>query len=995
MANEVAGVDRTKRLLVTSNGCETGMEDAVSRKGYGRRRAAWYRTSLDYFACGILSAFFVGAAPPSSRAADQENSLTREFTSIERTNSGLVEDQLTYSLSWDRWKEDKADTKRTEQGYKAFADPSNPGFKEVAMQSLWLLYGSFSEIDQYASSAPPEVFNRFAQQYRAAFVALTRMQSQLSSVSVEMFSGGIRKLAAAFRLRGDDQAATEFYQEEIERCQKAGSTAQLARTMDGLGILLAGQGKMDAAERLFRDSLALRQKLNLADEARSWMLLAGLQALGVSISGEEDLFAQAMARFSAGRVNFGTMWMYSHQPTDLEVRAANALAPINELAWQFQANGQYASAERVMSLALTAAEKWLSPDDLHLVRQRNLAACCAYAAGKRPLALKLLQQANDSGSRYLNATTWPRGYESTTESVVRVQGDGTFTASFGAAEDLAQELIEQKGYAFRQQLEKRRRLAEPGVSPEAKALWQELVTERTAYRDQLLAAHIGSSFPGTAGGGDVGALEAKLAAAIGTPALDSKPSLVLLTAALPKGSAYVDYTLCDRWTEKISFTEEWCAVVIQPGRAPALARCGSLQTVRGQIDGYLWVAKAGNSNDSELGSASQTLYASLIAPVEKLLAPEAKTVFVCPDGPLASVGLAALLDEAGHFWCEKRDVRYITDARAMLNPATEVSLNTDRLVGLLGDPIYDAASTNSKTNSDLIEVDPFAGLPPELRKKLRGRESEIRKQVQENNDKLLKRAPKPARKEHLEPLPGALEEIKALQTFFGGAGLNVVSLLGSDATEPRFRSLHPCTILHLATHGDFIKELPSHYQMPGSGTASEGLSKMAMVDTTGVRSGASQGSGVNPMMRSFLALVGAQTTLNQWDQGNFPKTAADGLLMADEVMDMDFSRTLLVTLSGCETGAGVSVRGEGSVGIQRAFLIAGARHVLATLWPIQDIETVDFMKAFYARVIQAGETPPAALSAIQRDLLVQRREKKGLATAVNLTAPFVLNSASQ
>ena len=151
----------------------------------------------------------------------------------------------------------------------------------------------------------------------------------------------------------------------------------------------------------------------------------------------------------------------------------------------------------------------------------------------------------------------------------------------------------------------------------------------------------------------------------------------------------MDYTLCDRWTEKISFSEEWCAVVVQPDRPPALARCGSLQSVRGQIDGYLGVAKAGNSNDSELGSASQALYGSLIAPVEKLLAPEAKTVFVCPDGPLAFIGLAALLDETGHFWCEKRDIRYITDGRAMLMPSTEVSLNKDRMVGLLGDPLYD------------------------------------------------------------------------------------------------------------------------------------------------------------------------------------------------------------------------------------------------------------------------------------------------------------------
>jgi hypothetical protein len=649
-----------------------------------------------------MSGTYVGEIPFGQqldrKAADQENSLTRESTATEHTASGLSEDQFNYSLSWDRWKEDKADTKRTDQGYKALVDPSNRGFEKVEMQSLMLLYGLFSEIDRYASSAPPEVFNRFAQQYREAFVAFSRMKFQVP-VSVENFSGGIRKLAAAFRLRGDDQAATEFYNEEIERCQKAGSTAQLARAMDGLGILLAGQGKMDAAERLFRDTLRLRQKLNLADEARSWMLLAGLQALEDPASKGEGALAQAMERLPAGRLDFEIGSPMRVATTELYTRHVNALAPLNELAWQFQANGQYASADRIMSLALIAAEKWLEADDTRMVRQRKLAACCAYAAGRRPVALRLLQQANDSGIRFLRSTTWPLPYEITADCVVQLQEDGTFTASFGTAEELAQELIEQKGYAFHQQLEKRRLLSEPAVLPVAKELWQELITERTSCRDQLLASHIGNGVQ-TLAPLDVSALEAKLAAAIGPPALDLGPSLVRLTAALPKGGAYVDYTLCDRWAEKISFTEEWWAVVVQPGRPPAVARCGSLQVVRAQIDGYLWVAQAGNSNDSELGSASQALHASLIAPVEKLLAPEAKTVFVCPDGPLASIGLAALLDEAGHFWCEKRDVRYITDGRAMLKAATEVSLNADRRVGLLGNPLYDAASTNSDLSRD-------------------------------------------------------------------------------------------------------------------------------------------------------------------------------------------------------------------------------------------------------------------------------------------------------
>jgi hypothetical protein len=363
------------------------------------------------------------------------------------------------------------------------------------------------------------------------------------------------------------------------------------------------------AERLFRNSLALRQKSNLADEVRSWMLLAGLQALEDPPSKGEGALAQAMERLPAGRVNFEVM-SPMRVPTELYTRQVNALAPLNELAWQFQANGQYASADRIMSLALTAAEKWLEADDTRMVRQRKLAACCAYAAGKRPVALRLLQQANDSGIRFLRSTTWPLPYEITAGCVVQLQEDGTFTASFGTAEELAQELIEQKGYAFHQQLEKRRLLSEPAVSPVAKELWQELITERTSCRDQLLASHSGNGV-GTAAPRDVSALEAKLAAAIGPPTLDLGPSLVRLTAALPMGGAYVDYTLCDRWTEKIPFTEEWCAVVVQSGRPPAVARCGSLQTVRAQIDGYLWVAQARNSNDSELGSASQALYASL------------------------------------------------------------------------------------------------------------------------------------------------------------------------------------------------------------------------------------------------------------------------------------------------------------------------------------------------------------------------------------------------
>jgi CHAT domain-containing protein len=962
--------DHSKTLFKISSADEFGKGNIVRQPGLRCRSAVWQR--IMWRAWVIAGTFLVSATQPLCQAADEGTSTNQGSPAAER-NVDIADEEATFFFCWDRWKEDQSGAKRFEQASKDDLDfetrisnnakmPSRP--LPQNMRSLVLFSASMREVNRYVSSAPPEVFNRFARQFLQDFVSLTQMKPPVAT-SFETFSPDIRKLAASYRLRGDDQAAAEFYHEEIDRCQKAGSTAQLGRAMDGLGILLAGQGKMEEAERVFRDALTLRQQANLGDEVRSWMFLAGLQALGHSSSAGEDFFAQALARLNAGRVNSAVFRTDARPVDELYTRQVNALEPIFELAWQFQANGQYVFADRLMSLALNTAEKWLGPDDLRLVRQRKLAACCAFAAGNRAAAVRLLQEANDSAIRRLNSRTWPMSYEFTTNSVVELQGEGTFAASFGGADELAQELIGQKGYAFYQRLQKRRLLAQPAASPVAKELWQQLVTERNNFRDRLMVDRVGEFTRSVRDNTPL--LEAKLAAALGSADLDSGPSLARLTAMLPKGSAYVDYALCDQWTDKISFTEEWCALVVQPNRPPAVAHCGSLQALRAQIDGYLWSAKSGNAEDSDLSAASKTLYSSLVAPVDKLLAPEAKTVFVCPDGPIGSIGLAALLDDSDHFWCEKRDVRYVTGGRAIIEPTAEVSVNADRRVSLLGDPLYDMP----KADLDLIE--PFAG----------------RKDYQREMEKILHRPSKPSQPLHLDPLPGTLEEVQDLQTFFDSAGLKAETLVGTDATEQRFRSLSPCTILHLATHGDYLKELPARYEelVPS-------MTKAERFDMTGVRKGAKT-SAVSPMLRSFLALAGAETTLNQWQQGNFPKTAGDGLLMADEVMDMDFSHTLLVTLSGCETGVGLSVRGEGSVGIQRAFLIAGARHVLATLWPIRDLETVDFMKAFYARVVQGGEAPPAALSAVQRDLLVQRREKKGLAAAVYLTAPYILTSASQ
>lgn len=83
-------------------------------------------------------------------------------------------------------------------------------------------------------------------------------------------------------------------------------------------------------------------------------------------------------------------------------------------------------------------------------------------------------------------------------------------------------------------------------------------------------------------------------------------------------------------------------------------------------------------------------------------------------------------------------------------------------------------------------------------------------------------------------------------------------------------------------------------------------------------------------------------------------------LFAREVAALDLSTTLLVTLAACDTELGQAVAGEGIQGISRAFLGAGAKSTVSTLWRISDRPSAEFMRTFYS-ALDAGETVSAAL----------------------------------
>jgi CHAT domain-containing protein len=96
---------------------------------------------------------------------------------------------------------------------------------------------------------------------------------------------------------------------------------------------------------------------------------------------------------------------------------------------------------------------------------------------------------------------------------------------------------------------------------------------------------------------------------------------------------------------------------------------------------------------------------------------------------------------------------------------------------------------------------------------------------------------------------------------------------------------------------------------------------------------------------------------------------ADGQLYADDLLQQDLSYEL-VTLSACETGKANVSAGDELIGLGRGFLYAGAGALLASLWQVADVSTMQFMERMYM-ALRAGVSKSAALREAQIWLLRQ------------------------
>jgi len=172
------------------------------------------------------------------------------------------------------------------------------------------------------------------------------------------------------------------------------------------------------------------------------------------------------------------------------------------------------------------------------------------------------------------------------------------------------------------------------------------------------------------------------------------------------------------------------------------------------------------------------------------------------------------------------------------------------------------------------------------------------------------------------PLPGASREVESLARYAGKDGLVLRGSAASRAALARL-DLGRFEILHFATHGFVSDRTPE---------------------------------------RSAL-LIGSGPTAGSPPDADAPLWGG-AWLQARDISHWRLGADLVV-LSACRTAAGRILTGEGTQSLARAFLDAGARGVIASLWVADDAKTVRLMDVLYAGMA-SGKTPVEALRSAKR-----------------------------
>ena len=391
---------------------------------------------------------------------------------------------------------------------------------------------------------------------------------------------------------------------------------------------------------------------------------------------------------------------------------------------------------------------------------------------------------------------------------------------------------------------------------------------------------------------------------------ERRVTINLIAKNIPRDAVLVEFAKIDNFDlarEVFTAGSHYWAFILYPNGQTKAVNLGDAGYIETQIASNLKVLASADRLLAEpqllaMSKLYNVVWAPLVGKLGKI-----KNIILSPDSVFALLPFSALLAPDGRFLIEQLTFYQIATGRELVDRNQKQS---------------------KKPNAPVIIADPDfnAGFEP----------------IYQDSEGKRKRV---TIREPLRRLASTIKEAKKVRELLGS---DVEFITGKDASETTVRLVKKPIVLHMATHGLFLKQTISP--------------KETLNEEDAVALESAYVQHVQALSLSGLAFSG----INRGGMGK----EDDGLLTAFDVAGMDLSGTELVVLSACDTGLGDVLTGEGVLGLRRAFRIAGAQYVLMSLWKLSDKEAVRQMQAFY-KAYSAGENPVVAL----RDTQIARISK--------------------
>ena len=720
----------------------------------------------------------------------------------------------------------------------------------------------------------------------------------------------------------------------------------VATSLMNIGTCLAAQGHPMEARRQFEQAIGIREKRfgSTSPEVGRALTRFGLTYL------QENDFTHAEPALERAVSNLEQGLSSGHP--DL----ADALAA---LATVRAANGDRASAEAMYERAIDIREKALGPrhPDVGLVLTQY--ARVLEGRGETSRAIEVALRAEDISREHLRLTTrslaerHALAYAAARPSGARIALAAVLAhprTDASRVRDVWDSLIRGRTLVF-DEMVARNRASTGSADRETQLVLERLNASRRRLANLLVAGPRGARpdqyrdlVERTRE--EVERAEREMSAR-GTDVREeqerSKIGIREVAASLPSDAALVAYAVCGD-----SARLTYAALILKHGRdEPRAVSIGSVSRVNALVSRWLGDLQAppsgsrsARTRESRTRRSGEDLRRAIWDPVAAELG-DTRRVFVVPEGQTNLVSFAALPVGADRYLIETgHTFHYLTAERDVAAPAPARAGST---LLILGDPAFDATRLSEAPS-----------------KKARGPATRGASDCLDFGSLRFER------------LPHSIREVQDVSAIWNRAGSSLVLTRGR-ATESAFKSKAPGRdVLHLATHGFFL----------GDECAAEPHGARGIGGSISVTSPAraKTAPGHNPLQLSGLALAGA----NQRASSTLEED--DGILTAEEIASLDLAGVEWAVLSACDTGRGRIQVGEGVMGLRRAFLVAGARTVVMSLWAVEDEDARVWMKALYEERVARGIDTADAVTQASLRMLRERRAQARSTDSVHWAA---------